>query len=146
MIELIESYAKKLGADLKEKKGLCELTKVIAERKAFLSKKKLTYSAKFRVDDEAKSVVFSEFLAEKGSGISGGGSDFDADMSPGFGFKKTSYSSGTGGRSGTIQEQSDLFGKDYNYEFDYKIVRKTVEHMAKTAGYSFEYKVLPVNL
>jgi hypothetical protein len=146
MHEELQAYAREIGSELKEKNGLYEISKTIAERKAFLSKKKLCYHAKFRVDDNSKSVVFSEYLKEKGSGISSGGGDFDSDMSPGFGFKATSYKSGPGGRSGSIEEQSKLFGKDYTYEFQYQTVREKIESMAEAAGYSFEYKVLPIGL
>ena len=145
MEQTIKDYAQEIGAEFKEKKGLCEMSKVIAERKAFLSKKKLTYTTKFRIDDDAKSIVFSEYLAEKGSGISSGG-DFDSDMSPGFGFKKTSYKTGTSGISGSIQEQSDLFGKQYTYEFKYEEIRNKIEELAQKEGYIFEYKILPIGL
>lgn len=146
MQEALQTYAQSIGAELKEKHGLWELTKVVAERKAFLSKKKLTYHAKFRIDENAKKVVFSEYLAEKGSGLSSGGSDFDDGMSPGFGFKTTSYKSRPSGRSGTIEEQSTLFGKDYTYEFGYEVIRQKVEELAKASGFTFDYKVLPTGI
>ena len=74
----------------KKKKGVWEFSATIAERKAFLSKKKLTYSAKMRIDDDAKVVKFSEMLIEAGSGFTSGGG-FDDGMSTGFGFKTESY-------------------------------------------------------
>ena len=49
-----------------EKKGVWSFSTTIAERKAFLSKKKLTYSLKVRVDDGTKVVKFSEMLIEAG--------------------------------------------------------------------------------
>ncbi|MHB8859036.1 MAG: hypothetical protein ACYC6Z_06085 [Thermoleophilia bacterium] len=107
-------------AELKEKKGVWTMKAVIAERKAFLSKKKLEYIAKFRIDDATKTIRFSEMLKESGSGLSSGGGGFDSGMSPGFGFKKETYRTGAGPREGTIEEQSSLFGKDYDYKFDFK--------------------------
>lgn len=142
----IITFAHDFGADLQEKKGLWELTKQIAERKVFLSKKKLNYTAKFRIDNEAKTIVFSEYLAEKSSGLSTGGGGFDADMSPGFGFKANTYKTGTGGLEGSIKEQSVLFGKDFTYDFDYQEVRKNIEAIATEAGYTFNYKILPIGL
>ena len=142
MQNAIQDYAKSIGAELKDKKGVWTLSKVVAERKAFLSKKKLTYTAKFRIDDDAKQVIFSEYLAEKGSGFSSGGG-FDDGVSTGVGFSKTSYNTSKDGISGTIQEQSNLFGKQYSYDFKYDEVRTTVEDLAKKAGYEFEYRVLP---
>jgi hypothetical protein len=122
-----------------EKKGLWDFSAVIAERKAFLAKKKLTYSLKMRVDDTAKTVKFSEMLMEAGSGFSSGG-----DMDSGFGFKTESYNTFSGARSGTIEEQSTLFGKDYSYTFNYAEIRNKVQAVAEQAGYKFEYQVLPV--
>ena len=122
-----------------EKKGLWDFSAVIAERKAFLSKKKLTYSLKLRIDDSAKTVKFSEMLTETGSGFSSGG-----DMDSGFGVKTESYNTFSGARSGTIQEQSTQFGKDYSYSFNYGEIRTKVQALVEEAGYKFEYQVLPV--
>ena len=122
-----------------EKKGLWDFSTTIAERKAFLSKKKLTYSARLRVDEAAKTVRFSEMLVEAGSGFSSGG-DFDSGMPTGFGIKTESYNTFRGAVQGTIQEQSRLFGKDYSYQFDFNEVRTRVQAIAEKAGYRFEFK------
>lgn len=147
MLDQIKTYVNEFGADLSKKKSVWELSKLIAERKAFLSKKKLTYTAKFCIDDAAKIIKFTEMLAEKGSGLSTGG-DFDGDMSmsPGFGFKKEVYKTGAEGREGSIEEQSNLFGKDYSYNFDYKEVRSKFEELAKANGYQFKYQITPIGL
>jgi hypothetical protein len=81
-------------------------------------------------------------LKESGSGIGSGNGDF----SPGFGFKVETYKTGTGPREGSIAEQSDLFGKQYSYRFDYSKIRKAVEDAAAKAGYSFKYQLTPVGL
>ena len=112
--------------------------KLVAERKTFLSTKKLEYSGKIKVDDVKKEVVFSDMLKESGNGLSmGGGSD----MSSGFGFSASTYSSGLNGRSGTIQEQSELFGKKYTYTFKYDELRTLIEEIAKKEGYIFRYSI-----
>ncbi len=54
MLDEIKAYTNEFGADLSEKKGVWDFSKLIAERKAFLSKKKLTYTAKFRIDEDSK--------------------------------------------------------------------------------------------
>ena len=136
----LNALASEQGLALAEKKGKTTLTRVVAERKAFLSKKKLTYTAWVKVEEEPKRLHFSEMLAESGFGMAGG---FDTDMSPGFGFKVETYGSGTGGRSGGIAEQSTLFGKRYQYDFDYVRVRAAVEALAAGEGYAFEYHVTP---
>jgi hypothetical protein len=140
---LISKVAEEIGGKASEKNGvvLCEAT--IAERKAFLSTKKLTYSFRVRIDDESKTVKFSEMLKEAGSGFSSGGG-FDDGMSTGFGFKKESYNTMSGGREGSIEEDSKLFGKTFQYKFDYAKTRQEIEAAAKEAGYSFEYQILPV--
>ena len=125
-----------------EKKGVWEFSTTIAERKAFLSKKKLTYSLKLKIDEDAKAVKFSEMLTEAGSGLSTGG-DFDSG-STGFGFKTESYNTFGGTRQGTIEEQSNLFGKNYSYQFDFKVIRLMVQSIVEKAGYTFAYQILPV--
>jgi hypothetical protein len=67
-------------------------------------------------------------------------------MGSGFGLKKETYKSGRGGREGTIQEQSVLFGKQYTYTFDYGSIRKAVQARAERAGYAFRYQITPIGL
>lgn len=144
MIEEIQKALEPYGGKWKEKKGIWEFETVIAERKAFLSSKKLTYAAKIRIDDEKKIVKFTEMLKENSSGFSSGG--IDDGMSSGFGFKAGTYNTTSGALEGSIKEQSDLFGKDFSYKFDYQEVRTKVEEMAKAAGYEFAYQVTPIGL
>ncbi len=143
MIDDIKAALAQYKGEWKEKKGLWEYSAVIAERKAFLSKKKLTYSLRMRIDEAAKTVRFSEMLVEAGSGFSSGG-DFDSGMSTGFGVKTESYNTFGGARKGTIEEQSKLFGKDYSYQFNFAEIRSKVQDAAVKAGYPFEYQILPV--
>lgn len=140
--EDLTAYAKSISAELKEKKGVYTMELTVAERKVLLSKKKLTYSAKFRIDDDKRELRFTEMLKEASSGLSSGDSDFG----PGFGFKKESYKTGLGPREGGIEEQSTLFGKQYTYAFDYKKVRVAVEEAAGKAGYAFKYQITPIGL
>lgn len=146
LIDAVTDYSKELGADMSDKKGVFKIEVLIAERKVFLSKKKLRYIAKFRIDDDAKELKFTEMLAESGSGLSSGGGDFDGGMSTGFGFKTEKFNTMHGGREGSIEEQSKLFGKDYSYNFDYKAIRSKFESLAKSEGYSFKYQITPIGL
>jgi hypothetical protein len=137
---VIRERAKALTVELvPQKDGSLKLEKVVAERKSFLSKKKITYTCRLRVDDAERQVRFFEMLKESGFGVSTGGGD---DMSPGFGFKKEVYGSSGKGRSGTVEEQSRLFGKDYSYTFDFGGFREAVRQAAEHAGYAFELKLL----
>ena len=131
LIQSIKAYAKSIPADLKEKKGSCDLSFTVAERKALLSKQKLTYQAKFRIDEAEKIVHFAELLKEASSG-----------MDAGMGFKTESYSTGKGGQQNSvIEQQSQQFGKKYEYQFDFKAVRSRIEAIAKEAGYDFQYQI-----
>jgi len=143
MIEEIKEALESYDGEWKEKNDVWEFSATIAERKAFLSKKKLTYSAKMRIEDDAKVVKFSEILIEAESGFTSGG-DFDNGMSTGFGFKTESYNTLRGAREGSIEEQSNLFGKKFEYKFDYKEIRSKAEEAAKSADYRFEYQILPI--
>lgn len=127
-----------IPGDFQDKKEVFCLDCVIAERKAFLSKQKLSYTARFRVDDAAKEVTFTEILKESKSGLGAGGAD---DISPGFSFRKSSVASGPGGLEGVVDQQASLFGKKYDYTFDYKRVRAAVRETAEEEGYSFTYKI-----
>ena len=130
-------------AEFSEKKGVVTVRHVVAERKSFLSKKKLVYIAKYRIDENKREVRFTEMLKETGFGISGG-SDFN--NSPGFGFKKETYKTGRGGRKGLIEEQSNLFGKKYSYTFDFKTIREAVEKKTQEAGFAFTYQITSIGL
>jgi hypothetical protein len=112
---------------------------VLAERKAFLSKKKLTYKCRARADEAAHTVRFWEMLIEKGSGVSSGGDDF----APGGGFSAGTYKTGGKERSGSIDEVSRLFGKDYDYTWDYAAVRNALRGVAEAGGYRFEVVLNP---
>ena len=121
-----------------QKDGSLAMETLVAERKAFLSKRKLTYKCKLRVDDAARYVRSGEMLIEKGSGVSGGD-----DMAPGFGFKKETYSTKGKELSGNIEEASSLFGKDFDFDWDYAVVRRMVRGVAEAAGYSLNVVLNP---
>lgn len=140
MIEAIKNLANENQLDFKDNNNEIKLHKIVAERKVFLSKKKLEYSANIKIDDQNKVVDFTEMLKESGSGLSSGGG-YDDGISPGFGFKAGAYKTGPGGISGNIEEQSKLFGKDYNYSFDYASIRNSVKDVAEKNGYSFKYSI-----
>jgi len=144
MIEQIKQSLENYSGTWKEKNGIWEFNSVIAERKAFLSKKKLTYQFKMRIDSVNKIINFSEILIEAGSGLSSGGGGFDDGMSTGFGFKTETYNTMSGAREGNIEEQSNLFGEKFDYKFDYKEIRAKIEEIAKNAGFEFKYQILPV--
>ena len=137
LIDDTTEMARSIGAEIKEKKGARSLRLTVAERKAFLSRKKLEYIARFRIDEAAGEVRFTEMLKESGSGVSGG----IEDPTPGFGFKKETYRTGKGPREGTIVEQSRYFGEEYDYSFDWSAVRSWMEQAAAAYGYRFTYSV-----
>jgi hypothetical protein len=143
LLSEIQNYARTIPAEIKESRGVYELTATVAERKAFLSTQKLQYIAKFRIVDDQKLIRFFEMLKESGSGISTGG---DFDSSPGFGFKTETYKTGGPDREGGIEQQSNLFGKKYEYRFDFKTIRSKVEELAKVEGYQLQLQLIPKNL
>lgn len=138
LAEEIKAVFNPFPATCSEKKGLVTVEVVVAERKAFLSRKKLVYVARYRIDEGQRELRFTEMLKESGFGLAGG-QEFDG--SPGFGFKKETYRTGGGGRQGTIEAQSSLFGKRYNYTFDWQSIRGAVEARARDAGFAFNYQI-----
>ncbi|MFA5157776.1 MAG: hypothetical protein WC451_01105 [Patescibacteria group bacterium] len=143
MKEELKKLARKYGAWLSEREGLLIFEATIAERRVFLQTQKLAYTAKIRIKDKEKVVDFSEVLREDSLGLSTGG-DIDSGMTPGFGFKKELYNTFGGAREGTIEEQSLLFAKSYQYKFDYADIRNEVEKIAKEHGYHLAYSILPL--
>ncbi len=132
LVDQIKEYASTIPADFKEKKGSCDLSFVVAERKAFMTKEKLTYQAKFRVDEKEKTVRFTEMLKESSSGM----------QNAGMSFKSESFKTGKGGQlESVIAQQADLFGKKYEYRFDFKTIRGKIEELTKAAGYDFQYQL-----
>lgn len=142
LLDEIGKIAGEIGAGLQESKGVYTLECVVAERKGWLSRKKLVYRAKFSIDEANKELRFTEMLKESGWGLSSG----DAGQSPGFGFKKETYKQGLGPREGTIEEQSRLFGENYQYAFEWGKIRKAVEEKAQALGYKFSYHLTGLGL
>jgi hypothetical protein len=137
--QALHEIGKTLPAELvPQKDGSLKLEAVVAERKSFLSKKKLTYTCRMRVDGPGKQLRFFEMLKESGFGLSGGGTDEDG--APGFGFKKEVYKTAGAERNGSIEEQSRLFGKDYCFRFDFGRFRESVRQASEAAGFAFEVK------
>lgn len=134
MFDQIKSILQNYNGTWKNKGEIWEFSCVIAERKAFLLTKKLTYDARFKIYEPQKLIVFSEMLVETGSGLS----------SEDLGFKAESYNTLNGGREGNIEEQSTLFGKKFEYKFDYKEIRSKLEKLATEAGYQIRYQIMPV--
>lgn len=132
--EELMKVSKNFPAEFKEQRdGSLVLQFVIAERKAFLSKKKLTYKSKTKVNEEKKEITFFEMLSESNAGLSAGS---------GFEFKKETYGTKGKERKGGIEEMSKLFGKSYKYSFDYKKTREAIKEEAQKAGYSFSVKLM----
>lgn len=136
--EGIKKITADLAGDLREKNDVFTISKTIAERKFLLSTRKLVYSARISIDEKDKTLVFSESLKETGFGWPIGG---ETEISPGFGFKTESYKTGMGPREGIIEEQSNLFGKKYNYHFDFAKFRGLFENLATQSGYAFRYRI-----
>ncbi len=132
----LKSIVSALPAQLAEKNGLFTFDFTVAQRKAFLSNKKLVYRASYRIDDSKRELRFCEMLKETGSGLASSDG-----VSPGFGFKVETYNTLSGARKGGIAEQSNYFGKQYKYAFDYSAIREKFEQAAAGAGYRFDYSV-----
>jgi hypothetical protein len=141
--EEIRSYLGSLGANVGGKGQNGDAKLVIAEQKSFLSKKKVEYSAKFKVQDEDRVVRFFEMLKESGSGMSGSDA---SDVGGGWGFSKETYKTGAGGREGSIEAQGSLLGNKYAFTFNYAEIRTAIQAIAERNGYRFEYQITPKGL
>ena len=136
LIEEIKKIAEEKGAAFQEKKDSCHFEIVLAERKAFLTSKKLVYKASCKIDSSKNELRYSELLFEKGWGLSGG----DIDSTPGFGFKTETYKLTPGKPpERMIEEQSNLFGKKYQYKFDLSEIRSRIREAAMRNGLGFRH-------
>jgi hypothetical protein len=120
------------------KKDIWELKALLAERKSFLSRKKLFFRATFQVDEAARSVRYSERLEESGSGFGAG------DGLVGAGVRTWRTSSGKEGRTGDIKETLRLFGETYSFTFRCESVREVVKRVAEEEGFAFDYRILGI--
>ncbi len=144
VIEELKKIVADIPSVINEKDEKYSFEILIAERKAFLSKKKLIYCAQFHVHEQEKEVKFTEMLKESGVGMNSGIGDDG--IGTGFGFKTESYNTLSGAREGNIEEQSDLFGKKYNYNFDFGKIRKSFEKKTEELGYKFSYQITSMGL
>jgi len=140
LMERLTAVIEAIPATLTESKGVFSFSCIVAERKAFFCRQKLVYSVNFRIDDSKKELLFWEMLKEHGFGL--GISNTSEGMSPGFGFKKSTYKIGFGPREETIEEQSKLFGKKYSYTFEFGSLRRSIQAAVVAAGYSFTCKFI----
>ena len=134
LIDSIVAFAKSVGAEVKVKRDTVEIQKIVADRKTFLSKEKLTYQAKLRVDQKENMVHFFESLKESSAGMS----------SPGVSVQKTKYKVGLSGQQESeFEQQAEFLGQKYDYQFDFKTVRTSIEKYSREAGFDFHYQVIP---
>lgn len=130
----LKTYLQGTGGQVKEKKGRLELNLSVAERKTFLSKQKLAYSARLRMDEKKKTVQFFEMLKESSSGMS----------SPGMSVSTEKFKVGKDGQQESVfQQQADFFGKSYDYTFDFNTIRPEIEKLTQAAGFDFQYQITP---
>ncbi len=123
------------SGDSRRSGGLWELTSVIAEKKGFFSTGKLTFSAKFRVNEADKEVIYNEALFEKIMGL-------DAKFGRGFsrfGLRKLKTGSGPGGLDSIFSDHSDLIGKQDGYTFRFRQIRNAVKKAVEEEGYTFRH-------
>lgn len=124
MLETIARVCQSIGGTLEEKGGVHTMRAVVAEQKGFLSKKRLEYIARFRIDEPALQITCSEMLKETRSGLVSGGMD---------------EPSGFPGNS--IAEQAAALAKKYACTFDPAGIRPQIEAAAAAAGYRCSYQL-----
>lgn len=123
--EIVEEYHAKTWSD---PDGAWVMEAVLVDAKSMLGKKRVTYSARFRIDDASKQVRFGDVLAEAGLGIAMGGSS------------SATYSQGLGGvPHGRIKEK----GIGWSFEFDRGRAPDAIASAAAADGCAFDYVIGP---
>jgi hypothetical protein len=137
IMKTIRSVITGLPGDFNSDDGLHSLTSVIAERKGFFSRRKLTFTARFRVNEETREVIYNETLVEKKSGLGAG----TGEGISGFGFRKWKTASGPGGLEGVLEEQSEMFRRKYGFTFRFQQIRDAVRKLVEDEGYTFKHQI-----
>ncbi len=129
--EELRGIAAEFGLDSKEEKGVVALSRPAAEKKGFLSKRKVTYRALYKIDPEKKELHFTEFLVESGSGAGGTGSE--------------SWSTGRDkeGPEGRVGKRMSALAKKYQIHFPAVEVGVRFRQAAEAGGYAFTYQKTP---
>jgi hypothetical protein len=130
LLETLEEYARANQMSFETHHGRYRVEKVLAERKTFISRKKLEYRAEFAIDDQQKELRFTESLKESGRG-----------MDAGVGVQSESYNTLSGARKGSFEDHSRQLGKHYDASVDYGAIREAIKGLTEAAGYSFSYLV-----
>ena len=133
LVDELKNLAEDLSATWRQRgKDRYIMRKTLAERKVLLAKKKLVYTATFRLKERKNELIFSERLTETSGGLIGMmGSDC----------KLESWNTLSGAREGSIEQQSTLFGKRYDYTFNYGRIREQVQEICERHGYHFQYRI-----
>ena len=133
LVDELKNLADDLSATWRQRgKDRYIMRKTLAERKVLLAKKRLVYMATFRLKERKNELIFSERLTETGGGLTG---------MMGFSGETESWNTLSGARKGSIEQQSTLFGKRYDYTFDYARIREQVQKICERHGYHFQYRI-----
>ncbi|NLK19089.1 MAG: hypothetical protein GX310_04800 [Synergistaceae bacterium] len=100
--------------------GLYEVTSVLAEKESFFSTGKLNFSAKFRVNETDKEVIYNEALIEKIMGL-------EAGFGRGF------------SRFGPGPQKAEPAKKPEGYTFRFRQIREAVKKAVEEEGYTFRH-------
>lgn len=123
------------SSDFRRVGGLYEVSSVIAQKKGFFSSGKLTFSAKFRVNEAAREVIYNESLIEKIMGLEAKyGRGFSR-----FGMRKLKTGAEPGGMESIFSDGSDLLKKRDGYTFKFRQIRQAVKKAVEEEGYTFRH-------
>ena len=123
--EIVEEYHAKTWSD---PDGAWVMEAVLVDAKSMLGKKRVTYSARLRIDDASKQVRFGDALAETGVALAMSGAS-SGTTRQGFG----------GAPHGRIKEK----GIGWSFEFDRGRAPDAIAAAAAVDGCAFDYVVGP---
>ncbi len=136
IMNTIRSLITGLPGDFQSDEGLHSLTSVVAERKGFFSRRKLPFTARFRVNEETREVVYNETSWKKRAARAGNG-----EGNIGFASGKWKIASGPGGLEGVLEEQSEMFRRRYGFTFRFQQIRDAVRTLVEKEGYTFKHQI-----
>ncbi|MGI6253384.1 MAG: hypothetical protein ACOYJV_08115 [Aminivibrio sp.] len=123
--------------DSRRAEGLWEVTSVLVEKKWFFSSGQVTFTAKFRVNEASKEVIYNEALIERIMGLE---AKFGRGFSR-FGLRKLKTGAEPGGLGKIFSDHSDLIEKRQGYTFRFRQIRQAVKKAVEEEGYTFRHQL-----
>ena len=130
--EALLFWLKAQGGEVREEGDNLTFTRVLAERRTFLARRKTTLYLHLEIHEQKKELLARLSLAEKGSGLP---------LESGVGGRLEIYKLGRK-RTGKVTEDLRFLFERYRLSFDYTAFQREIENLAKEHSYATRWESL----